>query len=182
MSRVGKKPIELPDGVEVGLSGVVVRVKGPRGELERALHPDMAVEVRDGAVIVSRPSDSKPHRSLHGLTRTLVANMIEGVSKGYVRELEIEGVEYRAEMKGRTLVLALGFSHPVQYEPAAGVEIETPELKKIVIRGIDKHKVGQVASEIRRLRPPEPFRGKGIRYAGEQVRRKAGKSAVGTSF
>ena len=164
------------------MSGTAVRVKGPKGELERQLHPDMIVEVEDGAVFVKRPSDSKPHRSLHGLTRTLVANMVEGVANGYVRELEIEGVEYRAEMKGRTLVMALGYSHPVHYEPAEGVEIETPEQKKIVIRGIDKHKVGQAAAEIRALRPPEPFRGKGIRYAGEQIRRKAGKAAVGTGF
>jgi large subunit ribosomal protein L6 len=182
MSRVGKKPIELPKGVEVGLSGATVRVKGPKGELERQLHPDMIVEVAGGVVVVKRPSDSKSHRSLHGLTRTLIANMIEGVAKGYTRELEIEGVEYRAEMKGRTLVMALGYSHPVHFEPAAGVEIETPDLKKIVIKGIDKHEVGQTAAEIRGLRPPEPFRGKGIRYAGEQIRRKSGKAAVGTGF
>lgn len=164
------------------MSGSTVRVKGPKGELERRLHPEMIVEIEDGSVVVRRPSDSKQHRSLHGLTRTLVANMVEGVSNGFVRQLEIEGVEYRAEMKGRTLVMALGYSHPVHYEPVAGVEIETPEQKKIVVRGIDKHTVGQAAAEIRGLRPPEPFRGKGIRYAGEQIRRKAGKSAVGTGF
>lgn len=182
MSRVGKKPIPVPSGVQVSAARGAISVKGPKGELQRRLHPDMIVEVSGGEVCVRRPTDSKPHRSLHGLTRTLVANMVEGVSTGFVRELQIEGVEYRAEMKGGALVMALGFSHPVHYQPRAGIEIEVTEQKKIVVRGIDKEQVGQTAAEIRRLRPPEPYRGKGIRYVGEQLRRKAGKTAAGTSF
>jgi large subunit ribosomal protein L6 len=182
MSRVGKNPIPVPSGVDVDLKGSHIKVKGPKGELERTLHAEMIVEMGQEEILVKRPSDSKPHRSLHGLTRTLVANMVEGVSQGFVKNLEIEGVEYRAEMKGKALVMALGYSHPVRYEPAAGVEIEVPEPKKIIVKGIDKQKVGQAAAEIRGFRPPEPYKGKGIRYVGEQVRRKAGKAAVGTGF
>jgi large subunit ribosomal protein L6 len=182
MSRVGKNPIPVPSGVNVDLKGSHIKVKGPKGELERVLHADMIVEVDPEQILVKRPTDSKTHRSLHGLTRTLVANMVEGVSQGFAKNLEIEGVEYRAEMKGKALVMALGYSHPVRYEPADGVEIEVPEPKKIVVKGIDKQKVGQAAAEIRGFRPPEPYKGKGIRYAGEQVRRKAGKAAVGTGF
>lgn len=157
-------------------------VAGPKGELQRELHPDMIVEIGPDHIVVKRPSESNKHKSLHGLTRTLVANMVEGVSNGFTRELEIEGVEYRAEMKGATLVLSLGYSHLVHYEPAEGITIETPEPKKIRVSGIDKQKVGQAAAEIRAYRPPEPYKGKGIRYAGEQIRRKAGKAAVGTGF
>lgn len=182
MSRVGKNPVPIPSGVSVELQGASIKVKGPKGTLSRNLHPDMIVEVKDGAVAVRRPSDSGFHRSLHGLTRTLIANMVKGVSEGYEKQLEIEGVEYRAEMKGRTLVLSLGFASPVRYEPREGITITVPEPKKITISGIDKEKVGQTAAEIRSLRPPEPYKGKGIRYAGEQIRRKAGKAAVGTGF
>ncbi|OQX86158.1 MAG: 50S ribosomal protein L6 [Candidatus Latescibacteria bacterium 4484_7] len=182
MSRVGKNPVPIPSGVTVELKNNVIRVKGPKGELEQILHPDMIVEVGESEVVVKRPTESKTHKSLHGLSRTLIANMVEGVSKGFVKDLEIEGVEYRAEMKGKTLVMALGYSHPVVYEPREGITIEVPEPKKIKIIGIDKQKVGQTAAEIRGFRPPEPYKGKGIRYAGEQVRRKAGKAAVGTGF
>ncbi len=182
MSRVGKNPVPIPSNVQVELKGNHIKVKGPKGELERDLHPEMILEMKDGEVIVKRPSEMKQHKSLHGLTRTLVANMVEGVSNGFKRELEIEGVEYRAEMKGKTLVMALGYSHPVRYDPAEGVEIEVPDPKKITVSGYDKQKVGQAAAEIRGFRPPEPYKGKGIRYVGEQVRRKAGKAAVGTGF
>jgi len=172
----------MPAGVETHVEGNVIRIKGPKGQLERALHPDMTVEVGDGKITVKRPSDSKIHRSLHGLTRTLVANMVEGVSKGYQKDLEIEGVEYRAELKGKTLVLSLGLSHQVRIEPREGITILVPDPKKISIQGIDKQAVGQTAAEIRKLRPPEPYKGKGIRYAGEQIKHKAGKAAVGTGF
>jgi large subunit ribosomal protein L6 len=182
MSRVGKYPVPLPAGVHAEVAGTVVTVKGPRGELTRTLHPDMMIEVDGGAVVVKRPSDSKMHKSLHGLTRTLIANMVHGVSAGYERKLEIEGVEYRAELKGKTLVLSLGLAHLVRYDPRPGVVIEVPDAKKITISGIDKEKVGQTAAEIRKFRPPEPYKGKGIRYAGEQVKHKAGKTAVGTGF
>jgi large subunit ribosomal protein L6 len=182
MSRVGKNPIPVPAGVTIDLKGSHIKVKGPKGELERTLHADMSVEVSPEEIVVKRPTESKQHKSLHGLTRSLVANMVEGVSNGFMKNLEIEGVEYRAELKGKTLVMALGYSHPVRYEPAEGVEIEVPDPKKIAVKGIDKQKVGQAAAEIRGFRPPEPYKGKGIRYAGEQVRRKAGKAAVGTGF
>ena len=164
------------------MKGNVIKVKGPKGELERTLHPAMIVEVGDSEVTVKRPPESKPHKSLHGLTRTLIANMVEGVSNGFSRDLEIEGVEYRAELKGKALVLALGYSHPVRYEPPEGITFEVPDPKKIKVSGIDVQKVGQAAAEIRGFRPPEPYKGKGIRYAGEQIRRKAGKAAVGTGF
>lgn len=182
MSRVGKYPVPVPAGVSAQVAGNVITVKGPKGELTRTLHPDMTVEVGEGSVTVKRPSDSKMHKSLHGLTRTLVANMVHGVSQGYVKKLEIEGVEYRAELKGTTLVLSLGFAHLIRYEPREGVKIEVPDPKKITISGIDKEKIGQTAAEIRKFRPPEPYKGKGIRYAGEIVKHKAGKTAVGTGF
>lgn len=182
MSRVGKNPIPVPTGVTVDLKNNNIKVKGPKGELERMLHPDMIVKVEPSVVTVERPTESKPHKSLHGLTRTLIFNMVEGVSNGFKRDLEIEGVEYRAELKGKALVMALGYSHPVRYEPAEGVEIEVADPKKITVKGIDKQKVGQAAAEIRGFRPPEPYKGKGIRYVGEQVRRKAGKAAVGSGF
>ncbi len=182
MSRVGKYPVPIPQGVLAEIAGNVIKVTGPKGELTRTLHPDMAVEVEEGLIRVKRPSDSKIHKSLHGLTRTLVANMVHGVSEGYSKNLEIEGVEYRAELKGKTLVLSLGFSHLIRYEPREGVTIQVPDPKKVSISGIDKEKVGQTAAEIRRFRPPEPYKGKGIRYAGEQVKHKAGKTAVGTGF
>ena len=182
MSRVGKNPVPIPSGVETKLSANVLKVTGQKGELARALHPDMIVEIGEGEITVRRPTESKMHKSLHGLTRTLVANMVEGVSKGFIKELEIEGVEYRVELKGKDLVMSLGFSHPVRYTPEAGITIEVPDPKKIRVLGIDKQRVGQVSAEIRAFRPPEPYKGKGIRYAGEQIRRKAGKAAVGTGF
>jgi large subunit ribosomal protein L6 len=182
MSRVGRYPVPIPAGVETHVEGNVIRVKGPKGHLEQALHPDMKIEIVGGTILVKRPSDSKMHKSLHGLTRTLVANMVHGVSKGFQKDLEIEGVEYRAELKGRTLVLSLGLSHQIRYEPREGISIQVPDPKKITVTGIDKQAVGQTAAEIRRMRPPEPYKGKGIRYAGEQIRRKAGKAAVGTGF
>jgi large subunit ribosomal protein L6 len=182
MSRVGKYPVPIPEGVHAEVAGNVIKVKGPKGELTRTLHPDMMVEVEGALIRVKRPSEAKLHKSLHGLTRTLIANMVHGVSVGYSKGLEIEGVEYRAELKGKTLVLSLGFAHLVRYEPREGITIVVPEPKKINISGIDKEKVGQTAAEIRRFRPPEPYKGKGIRYAGEPVRHKAGKTAVGTGF
>jgi len=182
MSRVGKNPIPVPAGVTVDLKSNNIKVKGPKGELERTLHPEMIVEIEGSVINVKRPTESKPHKSLHGLTRTLVFNMVEGVSNGFKRDLEIEGVEYRAELKGKVLVMSLGYSHLVRYEPVEGVEIEVADPKKITVKGIDKQKVGQAAAEIRGFRPPEPYKGKGIRYVGEQVRRKAGKAAVGSGF
>ncbi len=182
MSRVGKKPIPIPSGVKIELKNNHMKVKGSKGELERTLHPDMIIAVEESLVTVKRPTESKQHRSLHGLTRTLIANMFEGVSNGFDRKLAIEGVEYRAEMKGKTLVMSLGFSHLVNYDPVEGVKIEVPDPKKIIVSGIDKEKVGQTAAEIRSFRPPEPYKGKGVRYEGEKVRRKSGKSAVGTGF
>ncbi|MBU8921071.1 MAG: 50S ribosomal protein L6 [Bacteroidales bacterium] len=182
MSRVGKNPVLIPSGVQVDLKNNYMKIKGSKGELERTLHPDMIIEVESDMVTVKRPTDSKQHKSLHGLTRTLVFNMIEGVSKGFEKKLEIEGVEYKAEMKGKTLVLSLGYSHLVNYDPREGIEIELPDPKKITIKGISKEKVGQTAAEIRAFRPPEPYKGKGIRYQGEQILRKAGKAAVGTGF
>ncbi|MBN1884902.1 MAG: 50S ribosomal protein L6 [Candidatus Krumholzibacteriota bacterium] len=182
MSRVGKNPVPIPAGVQVAIKGNHITVKGPKGELDRTLHPDMIVEVSDAEITVRRPTEQKTHKSLHGLTRTLVANMVTGVSEGFTKKLEIEGVEYRAELKGNALVLQLGYSHPVHYEAIEGISIQVPDLKKIEVSGIDKQKVGQVAAEIRSFRPPEPYKGKGIRYAGEQVRRKSGKATVGSGF
>jgi large subunit ribosomal protein L6 len=182
MSRVGKNPIPVATGVSAELKANVITVKGPRGELERTLHPDMIVEIDGAEIRVKRPTESKQHKSLHGLTRTLIANMVEGVSNGFSKNLEIEGVEYRAELKGKTLVLALGYSHPVRYDPPEGIAFEVPDPKKIKVFGIDIQKVGQAAAVIRGFRPPEPYKGKGIRYAGEQIMRKAGKAAVGTGL
>ncbi len=176
MSRIGKLPVEIPAGVEVKLSGNTLTVKGPKGELVRELHPEMNIEVQDNAVVVTRPSDKKEHRSLHGLTRTLIANMVEGVTKGYQRNLEIVGVGYRAAKQGNKLVLTVGYSHPVEITPEDGLEIEIPAPTKIQVKGIDKEKVGQLAANIRKVRPPEPYLGKGIRYEGERIIRKAGKA------
>ncbi len=182
MSRIGRNPIPIPSGVQIDLKGSHIKVKGPKGELERTLHPEMIVEMEETQIMVKRPSESKQHRSLHGLTRTLIANMVIGVSEGFSKDLEIEGVEYRAELKGKTLVLALGYSHPVRFEPEEGVTIEVPDPKKIRVLGINKQKVGRTAAEIRGFRPPEPYKGKGVRYVGEYIMRKSGKAAVGTGF
>jgi large subunit ribosomal protein L6 len=177
MSRIGRAPITLPAGVEIDIGPGRVGVKGPRGTLEQAVPHEMTVSVDDGVVTVTRPTDRGPHRSLHGLTRTLVANMVEGVTNGYEKRLEIQGVGYRAALRGSAIELLLGFSHPIVVEPPAGIEFEIPAPTQVIVRGIDKQSVGQVAADIRRLRPPEPYKGKGIRYAGEIVRRKVGKRA-----
>lgn len=177
MSRIGRMPIALPKGVEIKVEpGNLVTVKGPKGTLTRALHPDMQIEVAEGQVVVRRPSDARHHRALHGLTRALLANMVTGVSQGFRKELEIVGVGYRAELQGQKLVLSLGFSHPVEVEPPEGIAFEVERSgRKFSVLGIDKERVGEVAAKIRAKRPPEPYKGKGIRYVGEYVRMKAGK-------
>jgi large subunit ribosomal protein L6 len=176
MSRVGKKPIEIPSGVTVTVNGNTVTVKGPKGELTRTFHPDMTITVEDNVIKVTRPSDEKHHRALHGTTRSLLANMVEGVSKGYEKALELVGVGYRAAKQGKKLVLNVGFSHPVEIEPEEGLEIEVPSQTRIVVKGADKQRVGELAAKIRAVRPPEPYKGKGIRYEGEVVRLKEGKT------
>jgi len=176
VSRIGRAPIKVPAGVEVKINGNVIEVKGPKGQLSREFHPDMQVELVDGTILVTRPSDEKEHRSLHGLTRTLIANMVKGVTEGFTRNLEIVGVGYRAAKQGNKLVLTVGYSHPVEIEPAPGIEIDVPAPTKITVKGIDKELVGQTAANIRDVRRPEPYLGKGIRYEGERVRRKAGKA------
>jgi large subunit ribosomal protein L6 len=178
MSRIGKKPIPVPKNVTATVEGHTVKVKGPKGELERRLHPEMAVALDNGSIVVQRPSDEPNHRALHGLTRTLVANMVDGVTKGYSKQLEIVGVGYKAETRPYGLQLALGFSHPVEYRAPKGIKLTAPQPTQIVIEGADKELVGQVAAELRSLRPPEPYKGKGIKYVGEQIRRKAGKAGA----
>ncbi|KAF0207770.1 MAG: 50S ribosomal protein L6 [Actinomycetota bacterium] len=177
MSRIGKQPIPVPSGVEVTINGNEVVAKGPKGTLTSSFDKDMIIEQEDGFVTVSRPSDERRHRSLHGLTRTLIANMVVGVSEGFKKDLEIVGVGYRAVLKGTDLDLSLGFSHPVVVTAESGITFEVPVPTKISVSGIDKQRVGQVAAEIRKIRPPEPYKGKGVRYAGEHVRRKLGKAA-----
>jgi large subunit ribosomal protein L6 len=176
MSRIGRKPIPVPSGVTVTVDGNVVRVKGPKGELERTLHPAITAAQENGTIVVARPSDEPEHRALHGLSRTLVANMIEGVTRGFQKTLEITGVGYKAETRPYGLQLALGFSHPVQFRAPPGIKLSAPNPTTVVVEGANKEVVGQVAAELRSLRPPEPYKGKGIKYAGEQVRRKAGKA------
>jgi large subunit ribosomal protein L6 len=178
MSRIGRKPIVIPEkvNIEIGKNNKVT-VKGPKGELTRSFSPDMTIEMKDGQVEISRPTDMRHHRSLHGLTRALLANMVTGVSQGYVKELEMTGVGYRAVMKGNALDLSLGFSHPVVIEPPEGITFEVEKGGRAFhVQGIDKELVGEVAAEIRALRPPEPYKGKGISYRGEYIRRKAGKA------
>ena len=177
MSRIGNKPLPIPDGVTVDIAPGQVKVKGPKGELAQAIDKDMKVELDDGVLKVSRPTDRGPHRALHGLTRSLIANMVEGVTSGYEKRLEISGVGYRAKGQGRALELSLGFSHPVKMQAPEGIEFEVPQPTEVIVRGIDKQMVGEIAAQIRRHRPPEPYKGKGIRYAGEQIRRKVGKRA-----
>ncbi len=177
MSRIGKMPVVLPKGVEVKQANGTLSVKGPKGTLELTAHRKMSVIIDDGEVRVERPSDDKEDRALHGLTRSLIANMVLGVTEGFAKTLEIVGVGYRAEVKGKNVTLTLGFSHTIDYKPADGVNLECPNQTTIVVSGIDKQKVGQVAADIRAFRPPEPYKGKGIRYQGEHVRRKAGKTA-----
>ncbi len=178
MSRVGLKPVTIPKGVDVAVDGRRVRVKGPRGELVRDFHPEMRIRSEDGHILVERPNDAPSVRALHGLTRALIANMVEGVTSGYRKALELVGVGYRAEKRGKNLVITVGYSHPVQFPEPEGVTLSTPAPTQIVVEGIDKQKVGQTAAEIRSVRPPEPYKGKGIRYQGEQVRRKAGKTGT----
>lgn len=177
MSRIGKQPIEVPQGTDVTVNGQNVHVKGPKGELTFDAHADMTVTLEEGVVTVTRPSDEPQHRALHGLTRMLVANMIEGVVTGFSKTLEIQGVGYRALKKGSGIELNLGFSHTINYSAPDGVSLDLPDQTTIVVTGVDKQKVGQAAAEIRAFRPPEPYKGKGIRYKGEHVRRKAGKTA-----
>ena len=176
MSRIGKNPVAIPNGVTVTVDGNTVRVKGPKGELVREMNPAMTVAVDNGNVSVARPSDESNHKALHGLSRTLIANMIEGVTKGFQKQLDIVGVGYKAETRPYGLQLALGFSHPVEYRAPQGIKLTAPQPTQIVIEGANKEIVGQVAAELRSLRPPEPYKGKGIKYAGEQIRRKAGKA------
>ena len=175
MSRIGRSPITVPAGVSVTLEGRSITVSGPKGELRRDLHPDIVVRQEDGTLLVERPSETKTHKQLHGLTRTLVANMVEGVTNGFEKHLEIQGVGYRAQLKGTDLELAMGFSHPVLVKPRKGITFDVPTPTQVVVKGIDKQMVGQTAAAIRKVRPPEPYQGKGIRYQGEYIFRKEGK-------
>ena len=177
MSRIGRAPIPIPDGVSVDITGQRVVVTGPRGELRHTVVEPIRVAEQDGTIVVTRPTDRGPHRALHGLSRSLVANMVHGVKDGFERQLEIVGVGYRAQMRGQSLELAVGFSHPVTIEPPEGISFEVPAPAQVTVRGIDKQAVGEIAAQIRAVRPPEPYKGKGIRYAGEVVRRKVGKRA-----
>ena len=179
MSRIGRKPITVPAGVDVTIDGSTVTVKGPKGTLSGTFNSNMSIEMNAGVITVSRPNDEKENRALHGLTRTLISNMVEGVSTGFKKELEIVGVGYRAAMEGKSVVLTVGYSHTVTMTPPEGVSIEVPAPNKIVVSGSDKQVVGQFACEIRAVRPPEPYKGKGIKYATEVVRRKEGKAGKG---
>ncbi len=177
MSRIGKQPIPVPDGVEVSIEPELVRVKGPKGELQERVSRQIGVAQENGEVVVSRSTNRGEHRALHGLTRSLIANMVEGVTNGYEKRLEIQGVGYRAQLQGNKLVLALGYSHPVELDAPSGIDFEVPLPTRIVVRGISKQAVGETAAIIRKQRPPEPYKGKGIRYEGEHVVRKVGKRA-----
>ena len=177
MSRIGKKPIPVPETVTVSIEPELVRVHGPKGELQERIHRDMTVEQADGELLVKRPTDRGEHRALHGLTRSLVFNMVEGVTNGYSKTLEIQGVGYRAQLKGRDLELALGYSHPVPIKAPEGIEFEVPQPTRVIVKGNSKQQVGEIAAIIRKQRPPEPYKGKGVRYEGEYVARKVGKRA-----
>jgi large subunit ribosomal protein L6 len=177
MSRIGRKPIPVPEGVTVSLAPGRVTVNGPKGELAQIVSERMEVVEDDGALNVTRATDRGPDRALHGLTRSLIANMVEGVTEGYTKQLVIQGVGYRAKLQGKALELSVGYSHPVSVQPPDGIEFEVPQPTQVIVKGIDKQLVGEIASQIRRVRPPEPYKGKGIRYADEQVRRKVGKRA-----
>ncbi|RPI75602.1 MAG: 50S ribosomal protein L6 [Ignavibacteriales bacterium] len=177
MSRIGKKPIEIPKGVTISKNGNVIKVKGPKGELETHFHSKMSVEVKDSEIVVTRPNDLKENKALHGLTRALIQNMVDGVVKAYTKTLDIVGVGYRAELKGKNILLNIGYSHPIFFMPPDGVTLQTPAPTQIVISGIDKQMVGLVAAKIRSIRKPEPYKGKGIKYSNEQIQRKAGKTA-----
>ena len=176
MSRIGRLPIAIPAGVDVTIDGRTVTVKGPKGQLSRELHPDMRVAREDGSLVVSRPTEQKTHKQLHGLTRTLVNNMVVGVTDGYRKGLEITGVGYRAALSGRKLTLNLGYSHPIEIDPPEGIAFEVENPTRLAVVGIDKELVGQIAAQVRATRKPEPYKGKGVRYAGEYIRRKAGKA------
>jgi large subunit ribosomal protein L6 len=177
VSRIGRQPIEIPDGVEVDVKPGAVKVKGPKGELNQDVNRDMKVAVDNATLTVERPTDRGEHRALHGLTRSLIANMVEGVTDGFERRLEIQGVGYRAQLKGKALEMSLGYSHPVTIQAPEGIDFEVPQPTEIIVRGIDKQLVGETAARIRKSRPPEPYKGKGVRYAGEHVARKVGKRA-----
>jgi large subunit ribosomal protein L6 len=177
MSRIGKQPIAVPDGVEITIEPELVKVKGPKGELEERVSREIGVAQENGEVVVTRSTDRGEHRALHGLTRSLIANMVEGVTSGFEKRLEIQGVGYRAQLQGNKIVLALGYSHPVEVNAPSGIEFEVPQPTRITVRGISKQVVGEVAANIRKQRPPEPYKGKGIRYEGEYVARKVGKRA-----
>jgi large subunit ribosomal protein L6 len=177
MSRIGKQPIAVPDGVEVSIEPELVKVKGPKGELEERVSRQIGVAQEDGEILVTRSTDRGEHRALHGLTRSLIANMVEGVTNGYEKRLEIQGVGYRAQLQGQKLVLALGYSHPIELDAPDGIDFEVPQPTRVVVRGISKQAVGETAAIIRKQRPPEPYKGKGIRYEGEYVARKVGKRA-----
>jgi large subunit ribosomal protein L6 len=177
VSRIGKQPVPVPSGVEVAIEPELVRVKGPKGELQERVDKDITVAQENGEIVVTRPTDRGEHRALHGLTRSLIANMVEGVTGGFEKRLEIQGVGYRAQLQGNKLVLALGYSHPVEITAPQGIEFEVPLPTRIVVRGISKQVVGETAANIRKQRPPEPYKGKGIRYEGEYVARKVGKRA-----
>ena len=179
MSRIGKKPIVIPAGVDVKIDGSQVTVKGPKGELTNSFNAAMSIVIENNEIVVNRPSDNKEHRSLHGLTRTLIANMVEGVTNGYKKELEVNGVGYRAQKQGKNLVMNLGYSHQVIMPEVDGITIDVPNNNSIIISGPDKQKVGQFAAEVREKRPPEPYKGKGIKYVDEHIRRKEGKAAKG---
>ena len=176
MSRIGRLPIPVPSTVDVTIDGRQVTVKGPKGTLSRALHPDMSVSQEDGTIVVTRPTEQKTHKQLHGLTRTLVNNMVVGVTDGYRKGLEITGVGYRATLNGKKLTLNLGYSHPIEIDPPAGISFEVENPTRLAVVGIDKELVGQIAARVRSTRKPEPYKGKGVRYAGEKIRRKAGKA------
>ena len=176
MSRIGKVPVQIPAGVQVDMDNNFMTVRGPKGTVSRQLHPDMTIERSDGELLVTRPTDNRMHRSLHGLTRTLVFNMVTGVTAGFTRRLEVSGVGYRVQQAGTNLILQLGFSHPVQVDPPEGVTLAAEGNNRIVVSGINKELVGETAARIRRMRKPEPYKGKGIKYAEEQVRRKVGKT------
>ncbi len=176
MSRIGKRPVTIPGNVKVNIIGQTVTVEGPKGTLSRTLRPEVSVAIEDGTLFVTRAGDDKDERSLHGLSRTLVANMVEGVTNGFTKSLDLVGVGYRATLQGRKLVLTVGYSHPVEIDPPQGIEIAVEGTNKVHVKGADKQLVGDIAADIRSVRPPEPYKGKGIKYAGEVVRRKAGKS------
>jgi large subunit ribosomal protein L6 len=177
MSRIGRAPIPIPDGVTIDITGQTVTVKGPKGQLTHTVVEPIRIAEQDGQIVVTRPTDRGPHRALHGLSRSLVANLVTGVSAGFERRLEIQGVGYRAQMRGQALELAVGYSHPVTIDPPDGIQFEVPAPTQVVVRGIDKQLVGEIAAQVRGVRPPEPYKGKGVRYAGEAVRRKVGKRA-----